>query len=179
VLEHTQFNMMAAAYGTGRTLAFGASAVLDHNCSYVHNTSATNAQDTATLQCIEDQAHFGLSDDDVLLYYPSGTGCADGRNHWHIPVTAPKGRTLVEIAFAFTGSGCNCQTALGTHEVFEAAARWDAADCCNGQDHCAATPAPFGWYTLSGCPGGSYTSQAISPASSEFSASSCTKLTVK
>jgi hypothetical protein len=86
----------------------------------------------------------------------------------------------VEAAFGFTGAGQNCQTALGLHEVYEAAAASDAADCCNGQKNCKGLnpDGPFGWYSKVGC-GTSWELQRISPAGKEWIPSACTQLTFK
>ena len=174
---------MEAAWSTGRALSWGGSFVLPSSCSFVHSTSATVSQDSATFDCVEKQASFDIHADDVILYYPSYAGCSDGRNHWHIPVNGPGGSVDVEIGLGFTSNVCSCQTALGMHEVYEASADSAAADCCNGQtwsplhSDCSKYAAPsYGWYDLT-CGGTTYKAQLISPASNEWDASGCTALT--
>ena len=169
------FTRMEANWSTGRALALGGYKVLGTPCSVVHSTGATISQDSSTLQCIENQTGWSIASDDVILYFPQGYGCQDGRNHWHIPVSH-NGSFSVEAAFAFTGSGAKCQQALGSHEVYEASAEASAGDCCNGQDGCAATPSPYGWYSFAAC-GGTWWAQAVAPTpATEYSASACTKL---
>lgn len=177
VLEMSlNFTRMQANWSSGRALEFGGYKVLGTSCSVVHSTSASVSQDSTTLQCIENQTGWSIATDDVILYYPQGYGCQDGRNHWHIPVTHGNTSYSVEAAFGFTGSGTSCQEALGSHEVYEASASAAAADCCNGQDGCPATPSPYGWYTFSLC-GSTWSAQAVSPTpATEYTASACTKL---
>ena len=177
VLEMSlNFGRMETNWTTGRALAFGGYKVIGTSCSVVHSTSASVASDSSTLQCIENQTGWDIASDDVILYYPQGYGCQDGRNHWHIPVTHNSTSYSVEAAFGFTGSGSSCQEALGSHEVYEASAQASAADCCNGQDGCPATPGPYGWYTFSQC-GTTWSAQTVSPSLAlEYNAGSCTKL---
>ena len=176
VLEMSlNFGRMEAAWTYGRALAFGGYKVLGSPCSVLNSTSASVSQDSAVLQCIENQTNWSIASGDVILYYPQGFGCEDGRNHWNIPVTH-NGSHDVEAAFAFTGSGSQCQEALGSHEVYEASSQPSSGDCCNGQDGCAATPSPYGWYSFSKC-GATYWAQAVAPnPAGEYSASACTKL---
>jgi len=177
VLEMSlNFTRMETNWTTGRPIEFGGYAVLKTACSVVHSTAATISDDTSTLQCIENQTGWDIGMNDVILYYPQGYGCEDGRNHWNIPVKNGANGYLIEAAFGFTGSGSECQQALGSHEVYEASSQANAADCCNGQDGCVATPSPYGWYTFSAC-GTAYWAQTVAPDSNDtFNASACAKL---
>ncbi len=178
VLGHSNFSTYTSAYASangGTALYYGGAATISSPCSVVHSTSATVANDSATLQCIENQTHWPIGTNDVILYYPQGYGCQDGRNHWGIPVTAPGGASVtLKAAFAFTSTGQACQEALGFHEAFEAAGQWSGADCCNGQDGCTA-PTAYGWYSFSAC-GGTWYAQYITPAAHEFDSAYCTQL---
>lgn len=177
VLEMSQnFTRMEENWSTGRALEFGGYKVLGSACSVVHSTSATTGQDSSTLQCIENQTGWSISSGDVILYYPQGYGCQDGRNHWNITISHGGNAYSVTAAFGFTGSGSECQEALGSHEVYEASAQWSAGDCCNGQDGCAPNPSPYGWYSFSKC-GTTWWAQAVSPTpGTEYTSSACTKL---
>src|SRR5262249_9496288 len=142
----------------------------------VHSGGSVSS-DASTLQCIVNQTGWNVGPDDVILYYPKGYGCQDGRNHWHIPVTVHGAQVKVEAAFVFASTSASCQEALGSHGVFEASAEAWAADCCNGQGWpgCAPHPAPYGWYSFSAC-GGTWWAQEVSPAGHEFNGAYCTKL---
>ena len=184
ILSRSNFGDMESAWSSGRALAWGGSAVLGSACSFHHGTDATVSTDSTTFQCIEDQTGWDLHTDDVVLYYPTYSGCSDGRNHWHIPVTTKAGASVkVEIGLGFTSNVCTCQTALGMHEVYEASSDAAAADCCNGQtwaplhSDCGKYGAPsYGWYDLT-CGGTTYKAQLISPSTNEYDSSGCTKLT--
>jgi hypothetical protein len=200
VFQHSDFNTLSSAYMGGRSFgSVGGIIKLATPCSTVHPYfCASVGDDSATLQCIEDQAKWTIAPDDIVLYYPTTAtkhgsacnystsydyngGCLDGRNHWHIPVKLPNNTSVsVEVAFGFTGAGQNCQTALGLHEVYEAAAASDAADCCNGQKTCKGLnpSGPFGWYSKLGC-GTTWELQYVSPAGKEWIPSACTQLTFK
>jgi hypothetical protein len=194
VFQHSNFNQLTAAFPDGRPFGgVGGIATLNAACATVHPYwCATVADDSATLQCIEDQTNWPLAPDDVVLYYPTTAtknncdvyngGCADGRNHWHIPVKLQDGSSVsVEAAFGFTGAGANCQTALGLHEVFEASAEASAADCCNGQQNCKGQEpdGPYGWYSGAGC-GQTWELQNVSPSQAqEWNPGACTHLTFK
>lgn len=170
------YTRMETNWQYGRPLALGGYKVLGSPCSTVHSTSATVGQDSATLQCIENQTGWSIASGDVILYYPQGYGCSDGRNHWNIPVSHNGTGYTLEAAFGFTGAGGQCQQALGSHEVYEASGDSRDADCCNGQDGCAATPSPYGWYSFSKC-NATWWAQTVAPSpSQEFTASACTKL---
>jgi hypothetical protein len=203
VFQHSNFDALTTAYPYGRSFsAVGGIATLAKPCSVVHPYfCASGGDDSVTLQCIEDQTQWNVAPDDIILYYPTSAtnhgstctyqtkydytgGCADGRNHWNIPLKLPNNTSVsVEAAFGFTGSGQNCQTALGIHEVYEAAGAADAADCCNGQNgkaNCAGLEPspPFGWYSTTGC-GTQWELQYVSPAGQEWVPSACTQLTFK
>jgi len=199
VFQHSNFDQLASAFTTGRSFAgVGGIATLATSCATVHTPGcASVGDDAATLQCIENQTKWLMAPDDILLYYPATAtkkgsnctcttcnytgGCQDGRNHWHIPVTLPNSTSVsVEAAFGFTGSGANCQTALGLHETYEAAAEADAADCCNGQKSCykLEPSPPDGWYSATGC-SQTWELQYVSPANQVWTPSACTALTFK
>lgn len=192
VFQHSNFDQLATGYSSGRSFGgVGGIAQLATPCATVHgHACASVGDDSATLQCIENQTKWVVAPDDIILYYPATAtknsacgsytgGCVDGRNHWHIPIKLPNGTSVsVEAAFGFTGSGAKCQTALGLHEVYEAAADSQAADCCNGQKTCynKEPNPPFGWYSKTGC-STSWELQYISPAGQEWNAGACEPLT--
>jgi hypothetical protein len=176
LLGHSNFGALASGYSTGRALSLGGVATLRSACGVVHSGGSVGS-DSATLQCIVNQTGWNVGPDDVILYYPHGYGCQDGRNHWHIPVTTHGSTVNVEAAFVFSSNSSSCQEALGSHEVYEASAEASAADCCNGQGWtgCGPNPAPYGWYSFNAC-GGTWWAQAVSPAGHEFNGAYCTRL---
>lgn len=184
ILSRSDFPTLESAWSTGRALSWGGSAVLGSACGFHHGTDASVGTDSATFQCIEDQTGWDLHTDDVVMYYPTWSGCSDGRNHWHIPVKTKAGASVsIEIGLGFTSNVCTCQTALGMHEVYEASSDPSSADCCNGQTwaplhaSCSKYAGPsYGWYDLA-CGGTTYKAQLVSISTNEWDASGCTALT--
>ncbi len=168
-----------ASWTGGRAVTFGGTFRLTTACSAVQSSgSATVANDTATFNCIERQARFPIASGDIMLYYPPSTLCENGRNHWSIPVTNTAGTAVrVNVGLMYSGTNCRCETAMGHHELYEAASRYDSADCCNGQLGCTANP-QWGWYNFT-CGGTTFLAEEMSPnAGSYRTASACVQLSV-
>jgi hypothetical protein len=192
LLHQTSYNdTFINSYADGVQLVLGGVRTISH-CSTVVHQSWCGTSDTKTMQCIINQTSWPVTTNDVILYYPSSAlagsgsgctsysgGCYDGRNQHGIVVTSSKGTATIRAAYSFSGSTAAgkqyCQTALGMHEVFEAATAADAADCCNGQGSCKGHEpnAPYGWYTFNGC-GTSYNLQRIATAANKWNPAGCT-----
>jgi hypothetical protein len=187
IFGHSNFDQLEAAWPNGRALGLGAVQTIGSHCDVHHDyCCASVADDSATLNCIENQTKWPVATGDVILYFPTsasagtnvycanthvcrtyGGGCSDGRNHWGIPVQSNGATATVSAAFSFSGTSCNCQQAFSSHEVYEASAEAQSADCCNGQFNCAPNPAPYGWYPWTCC-NASFTVQTLSPFGHEF-----------
>jgi hypothetical protein len=166
VIGASNFNTLTSGFGGGETLTgIGGTAVIT-GCTAVDNCF-DHAAFNATIQCVEDQTHFPLQPNDVVLFFPPMLSCSDGCNDHNLSINTPTGTVPIHGAFAFTGGSCNCQTALGFHEVYEATGNATSADACNHTTNA-------GWYTLNGCDGTMFRSQLVSPPGS----AACDMLTV-
>ncbi len=148
ILGASNYNDIIESYAPGRSLTWGASAVLTPSCDNgTQPTQNASASDAAVLQCIVDQTHWPVANGDVILFYANGGGC-HGRNRHGVSINVNGAMVSVRLGFNWARDNCACATFTGEHEAFEATAHALAADCCNGQysvrGHCCIPGGPQG-----------------------------------
>ncbi|HEV8320976.1 MAG TPA: hypothetical protein VG389_05135 [Myxococcota bacterium] len=172
VIGATAFNSWLVPFAGGETVTLVAAAEIG-DCG-----------DWGNFTCVVQSAGWEPAPGDVIEYIHGG-GCVGSNDHTASVVTN-SGATVpirgAELGDGFLGN-CHCQTALGMHEIYEAAGDASDADCCNGQTWTGCAPAPPslggpGWYELLGCAGLSLRAQAVSPAGNLFDAAACMYLGV-
>ncbi len=161
-----------AAFPNGERLALVDTQVIGGNCGDA----------PPDWSCVVQAAGWEVQPGDVVEYIHAG-GCA-GHNDHGVVVTTKSGKKVnirgAELGDGFVGN-CHCQTALGMHEIYEAAGDAQDADCCNGQFGCPAAPPSTGgpgWYDLSGCDGTTHRAQSVSPAGHLFDPAYCMMLSI-
>lgn len=180
VLEQTNFNTLALKYNNGEPLHLAGSVVLSKYCA------------PSDFQCVVSTAGFAVTPYDVVVHF-YGTSWGGGTNGMRT-VTVNGQSVTINVAWVQSGSNCDAQTCTGSHEAFEAATDGVSADCCNGQyNHPSCTKCqpscakydtnngnpPWGCYDLT-CPSGTYKMELLSDSqANEYSASSCTQLTMQ
>src|SRR5262245_11204712 len=111
VIGATKFNEWLAAFPGGEQMTLKAVAEIgDCGLSFPDFT------------CVVNSAGWEVEQGDVVEYIHAG-GCA-GYNDHGITVTTPSGKAVgirgADLGDGFIGN-CHCQTALGMHEIYEAA----------------------------------------------------------
>jgi len=172
VIGATAFNDWLVPFPGGETVTLVAAAEIG-DCG-----------DWGNYDCVVQSAGWEPSPGDVVEYIHGGS-CVG--SNWHDATALTSSGVTVPIRGAELGDGfignCHCQTALGMHEIYEAAGDESNADCCNGQAWTGCPPAPPstggpGWYDLYGCAGLTLRAQAVSPAGNLFDAGACMYLSV-
>src|SRR5262249_19675902 len=104
LFNQTDFNQLASQYPFGRNVNPAGTSVI----------SGCGAKD---FTCVVNKSGFAIADGDIVLHFWGGS-CVGGTNNWDVYVNG----IHIHGADVQSGSSCNCQEALSSHEIYEAAA---------------------------------------------------------